>query len=612
MKRFRTSTSWEAAGEIVGEHRRALAFGLVLLVVGRVAALVVPASSKVLFDDILSQHRTELLAPVLAAGAAATVVHVACEFLLAQVLGVAAHRAVSETRIRVQAHVMRLPLQQLESVQTGAMVSRVMTDAEGVRSLIGTSMVQLVGGALTAVISLGVLLWLNWRLTAITAGVLVLFAAALASSLRALRPMFRERNRITAEVSGRLVQALNGIRVVKAYTAEKREEIVFTRSVHRLLRAVVRSTMAVSGAGAASSLITGVIGLAIMMVGGRSVLAGNMTPGELIMYLLFVGAMAGPLMTIASAGTQVTEAFAALDRVREMMRLRTEREEHAGRMPVEHVAGDVRFENVSFEYTPKVPVLRDISFHAAAGSTTAFVGVSGSGKTTLIRLILAFNRPTAGRVSIDNRDLARLDLREYRHHVGAVLQETVLFDASIADNVRYARPHASRAEVEEACRLACCDEFVRQHERGFDAIVGEHGLLLSGGQRQRVAIARAVLANPRILVLDEATSNLDVESEQMVHSALRQLQRGRTTFVIAHRIATIQGADQIIVLHQGRIVERGTHAELLRLNGRYRLLYDKQRAALAEGPLERDSAPASCAFGAVASDASHAASPAAV
>ena len=479
-------------------------------------------------------------------------------------------------RKRVQARILRLPVRYFDSTQTGVLVSRVMSDAEGIRNLVGTGLVQLVGGVVTAALGIVILLYLNWHLTLITVLVLAAFGGGMAYAFRTLRPLFRERGKINAEVTGRLTESLGGIRIVKSYTAEKREEIVFTKGAHRLFRNIAKSMTGVSASTAGGTVIVGIISVLMIWLGGQSVVSNEMTAGELVTYTLYIGLVAAPLISIASIGTQITEAFAGLDRIREILDMPTELDEDAARHAVPPIVGNVAFEDVWFEYNPGQPVLKGVSFLAAAGTTTALVGSSGSGKSTLISLVMAFNRPAKGRILIDGHDLGNLRLAEYRAQLASVLQENFLFDGTIVDNVGYARPGATIEEVKEACRIAHCDEFVSAFPQGYDTIVGERGIKLSGGQRQRVSIARAILANPRILILDEATSSLDSESEQMIQDGLRQLRAGRTTFVIAHRLSTIRSADQILVLEGGEIVERGTHAELLALGGRYRQLYDKQ------------------------------------
>ena len=575
-KRVTASAAWREARELVWAHRRRLAIGLGLMLVSRLAGLVLPASSKWLIDEVVVKERVELLAPIAFAAGLATMFQAVTSFALSQILGVAAQRAITDMRKRVQARVMRLPVRYFDSTQTGVLVSRIMSDAEGIRNLVGTGLVQLAGGFLTAALGIGVLFWLNWRLTVITLVVLGIFSGGMAYAFRTLRPLFRERGKINAEVTGRLTEALGGIRVVKSYTAEKREEIVFTKGAHRLFRNVAKSMTGVSASTAGSTVIVGIIGVLMIWLGGRAIIAGEMTLGDLVMYIFFIGLVAAPLVSIASIGTQITEAFAGLDRIREVLDMTTELDEDADRESLGRLTGDVRFENVWFEYNPGQPVLRGVSFHAAPGTTTALVGSSGSGKSTLISIVMAFNRPQKGRVLVDRKDLADVRLLDYRRQLASVLQENFLFDGTIAENVGYARPGASLDEIKEACRIAHCDEFISQFPEGYHTVVGERGIKLSGGQRQRVSIARAILANPRVLILDEATSSLDSESEQMIQDGLRRLRSGRTTFVIAHRLSTIRSADQILVLEAGEIVERGSHAELIALNGRYRQLHDKQ------------------------------------
>ncbi len=577
-KKVNYANAWEEARGLIWKSRARLALGLSLMLVNRLVGLVLPASTKFLVDDVIGKNQPDLLWMLAAAVALATVVEAVTSFSLSQVLGVAAQRAITEMRRDVQAHVARLPVRYFDTVQTGVLISRVMSDAEGIRNLVGSGLVQLAGGTLTALIALGVLFYLNWQLTLVMIVVLGVFGAIMAIAFKRLRPLFRERGKINAEVTGRLSQSLGGIRVVKAYTAEKREEIVFSKGVHRLLRNVAQSMTGVSATTAMGTVVIGVTGVIMITIGGRAIVEGSMTLGDFIMYVFFTGLVAAPMISIASIGTQITEAFAGLDRIREIKRMTTEDADDHNRRALADVQGRVTFDDVWFEYNEGVPVIKGVSFDAPAGSTTALVGSSGSGKSTLISLVMAFNRPTKGRVLIDGQDVEQVQLASYRSQLGIVLQENFLFDGTIADNIRYANPHASMNEVFAAAKVAYCDEFVNGFTDGYKTVVGERGVRLSGGQRQRVAIARAILADPRILILDEATSSLDSESEAKIQEALRSLRRGRTTFVIAHRLSTIRSADQILVVEDGRVVERGTHADLMTLDGRYRQLHDRQYA----------------------------------
>ena len=576
QKKRLTAASWQEARVLMWRYRYRLLLGLSIMLVSRLAGLVFPAMSRYIIDVVVPEGRLDELLWLAGIGFAAAVVQAATGFGLSQVLGVAAQRAITEMRKHVMAHVSKLPINYFDSTRTGVLISRIMTDAEGIRNLLGTGLVQLAGGIVTAAIALVWLFYLNWRLTSLTVVILIVFGIAMAVGFSRLRPVFRERGKINASVTGRLGETLSGIRIVKAYGVEKREQLVFAKGVHRLFRNVAKAVTGVSVLTSMSSLVMGVIGALMIVLGGQALIDGTWTTGSLLQYIIFTGLVIAPVIQISSIGTQITEAFAGLDRIREIRQMVTEDEEDASRKPLETLDGEVCIEDLWFAYEPDVPVLKGVSLTAAPSTTTALVGSSGSGKSTLLSLLMGFNRPTSGRVLIDGFDLAQIRLRDYRTKLGVVLQENFLFDGTIKANLSFANPQASIEEIVRVSRIAHCDEFIKAFPDGYDTVVGERGVKLSGGQRQRVAIARAILADPVLLILDEATSSLDSESEAMIQDGLRTLRRGRTTFVIAHRLSTIQSADQILVLEAGLVVERGSHAELIVLDGRYKQLYEKQ------------------------------------
>jgi subfamily B ATP-binding cassette protein MsbA len=563
-------------------RRASLAVAFALMAAGRLAGLVLPGSTKFLIDDVIGKHRPDALPLLVGSVVLATVVQGLSGFALAQIVSKEAQKLIAEMRIRVQQHVGRLPIAYHDANKTGDLVSRIMWDVEGLRNLVGTGLIELAGGLLTAAAAFGVMLYLSAPTTLLTLASLAAFGLVLFRAFAVLRPIFSERGKLQAEVTGRLTETLGGVRVVKAYHAEPREAAVFESGVRRILDNVYRTLTATSVLSLSSTVLLGVVGAAVMWTGAREILAGRMTVGSFFTYTVFLGFLVGPFFQIVSIGSQLTEALAGLERTREVLSQRPEDEDDRRVVALSDIRGEIAFEEVTFAYREGEPVLHGVSLRAAPGTATALVGPSGAGKSTVIGLVCAFHAPSSGRVLVDGVDLATVRLDAYRAHLGVVLQETFLFDGTIRENVAFSRPTATAAEVLEACRTAHVAEFAERFADGYDTVVGERGVRLSGGQRQRVAIARAILADPRILILDEATSSLDSESEALIQQGLAWLMRGRTTFVIAHRLSTIRRADQILVLEHGRIVERGTHAALHAARGRYREMHDRQHG------LERD------------------------
>ena len=561
---------------LVRPRRGLLALGFVLMAVNRVSGLVLPSSTKFLIDDVIGKNERRLLVPLLAAVLAATAIQAVTSYALTQLLSKAAQRLIADMRRRVQEHIGRLPVAYYDANKTGTLVSRIMSDVEGIRNLIGTGLVEFSGGLLTAAISLVVLFRISASMTLLAFAILLGTGLALQKAFGTIRPIFRERGRIYADVTGRLTESLGGVRVVKGYHAEAREASVFAGGVQRLLDNVLKTLTATSVMSLTSTLLLGVVGAGVMFLGARQILAGTLTLGGFFTYSIFLGFLVAPLFQIVAIGTQLTEALAGLERTREILRERPEDEDPGRTVPLAAVEGRIVFEDVRFAYEGGKEVLRGVSFEAAPGTVTALVGPSGAGKSTIIGLVAAFHVPTSGRVLVDGTDLATVRLDSYRTRLGVVLQESFLFDGTIRENVAFSRPDAMEDEILAACRVARVDEFAERFEERYDTVVGERGVKLSGGQRQRVSIARALLADPRILILDEATSSLDSESEALIQQGLAVLMKGRTTFVIAHRLSTIRKADQILVVDDGFVVERGTHEALYAAGGRYFEMYTRQ------------------------------------
>ncbi len=563
------------------------------MVINRVSGLVLPFSTKYLFDDVVGKRQIHLLLPLVLTVLGATAIQGVSSFSLTQLLSKAAQRLIAELRQKVQAHVGRLPVTYFDSNKSGTIVARIMSDVEGIRNLIGTGLIEFAGGLLTAIISLFVLLSISAKMTGVALVLTLSFSFFLQRALGSIRPIFRERGKINAEVTGRLTEFLGGIRVVKGYHAEDREETVFALGVKRLLDNVIKSLTSISIMSLSASLLLGIVSAIVMYIGGREMLAGSITVGDFFKYTGFLALLVAPVFQIVNIGSQLSEALAGLDRTREVLGEMREDKDPRRTKKLGEIRGRVEFDHVSFAYEKDKPVLHDVSFVAEPGTVTALVGSSGSGKSTIIGLISAFHTPNEGAVWVDGVDLSTVDIGSYRTQLGVVLQESFLFDGTIRENVEFARPGATSEQVMEACRIANVNEFVDRFPDKFDTIVGERGVKLSGGQRQRVSIARAILADPRILILDEATSSLDSESEALIQEGLKFLMRGRTTFVIAHRLSTIRRADQILVVEGGKIAERGDHARLFSDRGRYFDLYTRQHgleANLFLAPGEGDAA----------------------
>jgi len=562
--------------KLIRPRRLLLGGSFLLMIINRASGLILPASTRYLIDNVMGKHQLYLLPRIVGVVVVATLVQGATSFTLTQLLSMEGQRLIAELRRKVQAHVGRLPVAFYDANRNGTLVARIMTDVEGVRNLIGTGVIDFFGGVLTALFAFGYLIHLSVRMTVVTFFILLIFGLILQRAFKTIRPIFRERSKINAEVTGRLTESLGGVRVVKGYHAEASEANVFSAGVERLLRNVISSLTAQSLMSLASTAVLGLVGALIMYLGAHQVVAGHLTTGGYVTYVMFLAFMIAPIVQLVAIGTQLTEATAGLDRTTEILSELEEDSSPARARVLGSIHGDVAFRNVTFAYEPDKPVLHDVSFESTPGTVTALVGSSGSGKSTMISLICAFHTATSGQVLVDGFDLATIQLASYRSQLGVVLQETFLFDGTIRENILFSRPNATEEQLMEACRIARVDEFAERFPEGYETIVGERGVKLSGGQRQRLSIARAILADPRILILDEATSSLDSESEAMIQAGLNHLMQGRTTFVIAHRLSTIRRADQILVVEQGEIVERGTHESLYALGGRYYDLYTRQ------------------------------------
>lgn len=576
--------------QLIRPRRWLLAGSFLLMVINRASGLILPASTKPLIDSVMGGHPIKspllaafiqtyhfnLLTVIISVVVLATITQGITSYALTQLLSKEGQRLIAELRMKVQAHVGRLPVAFYDENRTGTLVARIMTDVEGVRNLIGTGVIDFCGGVLTALFAFAYLIHLSVQMTLVTFAILVVFGLILQRAFKTIRPIFRERSKINSEVTGRLTESLGGVRVVKGYHAEASEANVFAGGVDRLLQNVISSLTAQSLMSLASTTVLGLVGALVMYLGAHQVVSARLTTGGYVTYVMFLAFMIAPIVQLVSIGTQLTEAVAGLDRTYEILAEGQEDSEPSRTRSLGVIHGEVAFRNVTFAYEPGKPVLHGISFDSKPGTVTALVGSSGSGKSTIISLVCGFHNATSGQVLIDGLDLATVRLSSYRQQLGVVLQETFLFDGSIRENILFSRPNATEEQLMEACRIARVDEFAERFPEQYDTIVGERGVKLSGGQRQRLSIARAILADPRILILDEATSSLDSESEAMIQNGLNFLMKGRTTFVIAHRLSTIRRANQILVVEQGLIVERGTHEELYRMGGRYYDLYTRQ------------------------------------
>ena len=565
-----------AVRTVIWPRRRLVLLGIVLIFINRLSGLVLPGSAKYVIDNAINKGDLSMLKLLLGIISIAIVIQSTSSYFLTRLLSVEAQFVISRLRSDVHKHVIQLPLNYFDNTKTGVLVSRIMTDVEGVRNLIGTGLVQLFGGILTAVVALALLLTLNALMTLVVLVPLVAFGLISMKSFGIIRPIFRERGKINADVTGRLTESLNGIRVIKGFNAESHEIRVFLEGVDRLFQNVRKSLTATSLVTSLATLILGLTAVGVMGVGGWQIMSQKMTLGDFFAFTLYLGFLITPVVQMSNIGSQMTEAFAGLDRTQELLEQRRETDDPSRTIVFDGIRGDLEFDDVTFAYAEEKDVLHGITFDAPAGTVTALVGSSGSGKTTIAGLAASFLTPRRGRVTVDGIDLTTATLDSYRRHLGVVLQDEFLYDGTIRENLAFSNPDATEDDLQRAIQAAHVTEFVDRMEQGLDTLIGERGVKLSGGQRQRLAIARALLADPRILILDEATSNLDTESERYIQESLKVLMQGRTTLVIAHRLSTIRRADQILVIEQGRIVERGNHEILMEQQGRYYQLYTYQ------------------------------------
>lgn len=569
-------TMAQAFKTIIWPRRNLVFIGLILIVIRSLSGLVLPWQSKVLLDDVVPNKEYSQLYTLIGIVIAAITIQAVTSFLLTRILSVQAQYLISELRAQVQKKVLSLPISFFDNTKSGALVSRIMTDVEGVRNLIGTGLVQLVGGSFTAIVSLIILIKLNPWMTLFVFVPLTIFGLVALKAFKYIRPIFRVRGKINAEVTGRLTETLAGVRVIKAFNAEEQENIVFEKGVDKLYQNVKKSLTATALMTSSSTFLIGVATTGIMGIGGYYMIIGEMTTGDFLFFTLILGFMIAPIVQMSNIGSQLTEALAGLDRTEELMNMAAEEDDEKRTIQLDSLKGNIAFDDVSFAYEEDKEVLHNISFTAPAGSVTALVGSSGSGKSTIAGLSATFLNPKSGKVTIDSQDLSKVKLNSYRKYLGVVLQDEFLFEGTIRENIMFPRPNASEEELQNAVKAAYVNEFTDRFDEGLETLIGERGVKLSGGQRQRLAIARAILANPKVIILDEATSNLDTESEALIQKSLNELVKDRTTIVIAHRLSTIRKADQILVIEAGRIVERGTHDELIRLEGRYYDLYTYQ------------------------------------